>query len=178
MGGDDRIRRVGFGFQDVEASIQGADGQPNIFPERGSDGPLEFHEVDAATAFDAPGHVLRKKQTKDVDVRDGVEAALSSRNQFRHAGIRGGVDFIVGVVGVPEVEVVGGHGVGRIGRCHALGAERHDQPVLERPHGAFNFALGLRGRRDAVGNPERAAHAPELGYDILPLGTELRNPSV
>jgi hypothetical protein len=40
--------------------------------------------------------MLRKEQTKDVDIRDGVKAALPRRDPFRHAGVGSGADFVVG----------------------------------------------------------------------------------
>lgn len=57
---------------------------------------------------------------------------------------------------------------------HARRLERDDDPVLERAHRPLDLALCLRRRGYHVVDAESAAHAPELGTEVLALVAEER----
>ena len=75
---------------------------------------------------------------------------------------------------VPERDVLAREDVGPRLVVHARRLERDDDPVLERAHRPLDLALCLRRRGYHVVDAERAAHAPELGAEVLALVAEER----
>ena len=138
--------------------------------ERGSDGPAAAEQFDGMIVGRAALEMDGEVEVAESGGRSGLEAGAA----FIEGELPGRVwdqpGGAAGAVGVVPGDLLGEQGVGGIEVTDACGAQQAHQAVLESAKAAFDFALGLRIGRDAVGNAQAEQRALELGADIVGAG--------
>ena len=131
------------------------------FEERGSDGPAAAEELDGVVGRAAALEVDGPVQIAERGGRRGLEFGAIFIEGERPGLVGDEAGGAAGFVGVVPGDLLGEQGVGGGEGGAAGGAQERDEAVLKRAETAFDFALGLRVRGDAVGDAEAEPLGPE-----------------
>ena len=140
------------------------------FEAGGSDGPAAGEDFDGvvvgAAALEVDGQVQIAERWERRRLELGavlVEGELPGMVGDEAGGA-------AGAVGVVPGDLLGKEGVGGLEIGDGRGTQQGDEAVLESAKAAFDFALGLRVRGDAVGDAQAEQRALELGTHIIGAG--------